>query len=463
MAQQKYQLHLELWKDNQKLSYQDSDIEYKTTLGKIDGQIYYSPPQPGNEVVSILYRPTQTRMPLSWEIVAPTAAVVNNQSDTATTCAVAANPKQEKLKNEENDAALIPSALKSLQCPDTDTVLPQADSSPKETIPVTATTGNYPTPNYLTCETARFSLQVPGDWKTHLSQLSISAVSPSRSSHVRGEVRAASLPCLDFLDADIVRLFLPQKEKLSRRAVRYKEDDIELGGEVVRRVVFDNYPYRGESFWWIFLKKPTDTYLLVLRGNQNFIYGDEKLPHQILQSFRFKKFELPPSGNWQMPQPSVPVSCRYFTISVPATWTILDITGGILKGISKEHQAMVALSNAHHQGRPMTLFLIAHRQQEVNTLDLALLLTIFRHMLIKEDPLKPMEEKEKDIALKHGQAKVLELEMLSSIPQKSWLVVSKHQSIIYGIFIQAPTALWEANAEVVKNILDSFNPVAAEK
>jgi hypothetical protein len=116
----------------------------------------------------------------------------------------------------------------------------------------------------------------------------------------------------------------------------------------------------------------------------------------------------------------------------------------------------VATSKAHHEGKPATLFIMSYQQSEVQSLDISLILILFRQEMVKDRTMKDIGEK--DLEMGHGTAKLVEFEGGQQIKQKMWIVATKHHFTAYGILILAPLPLWEKNPNFAQKILTSFRP-----
>lgn len=306
---------------------------------------------------------------------------------------------------------------------------------------------------YRLLETDRFKMPIPTGWERQNAGIGFMAKGTGKYSDC--SIAATVLPGFDFLDIATMKLLFQQQLDSSHKNVEEtNEDEIDVAGTKALRINFQHYGMAARS-WWVFIKREGASYILIFQGTREF-FDEDKIPDYVLQNFEFKDLALIANQDFRIPDQTKDFDQEGFTISIPATWQVHNISGGLLSSMSKTNEGIAAISEVHENGRALILFILAHRQPEVRNFDLSLLLVLLRQMI--KDAEISVEKEVQDIELSYGQAKLLEIEGGSDIVQRTWLIATKYESTAYGILIRGPVKIWEANPDLPEKILKSFTP-----
>ena len=441
-----------LQKSGQKVAVAAGEYRISCVKGRIaQGNIYQAPDSKGQDTITVMHPASQQRTTLTLMITAPVKLVVDlPKKELLCYERMTVNAKLFKGDSQSQDAVIefqarrgkfVDNVYHAPKEPGQDmiTVIAKA-SGQKQTFPIKIKYSKYRLIN-----TERFSLEVPVQWRVQQSDLGFLAKQNLRQRN-SPEIIATAFPGLDFLDTQTIKLFFQQQQQQSREMEEANEEEIQLNGVTATRVTFENFTGKGKKSWWVLAKKDGAAYILNISGPPASFDAKDGAPRHILASFRFKAVKHTHKAYVKMATAYKSIDHPMFSLNIPEDWDCKNIKNNLLIGIS----------HAQVQGKNATLFIMSYQQGEVQNLDLSLILVLFRQETVKDPTMK--DTGERDLKMKHGDAKLIEFEGGKEVTQRMWIVATKHKFTAYGILILAPLKIWQENSGFAEKIIQSFQP-----
>ena len=303
---------------------------------------------------------------------------------------------------------------------------------------------NYENMKYRTVANQYFSMPVPDTWHVKEKDFGfVAGVYKEERYSGYGAIKALVLSGFKFLEPQTVMVLFQQQGGIERNMEKVGEDQITLNGKKVTRVLFESSDQTQKSLWIIF-KHKGKMYLLTLNGESDFFAGPNSAAKQILDQFKFinrpaKSISLTMANQYkEFDEP-------FFKLKTPKSWksgTIFDV--------------FFASSSAMYKNEKVGLFVFAHRSREIQSMDLSLILLLFRQEIVKDPSMKT--GKEKEITIQGVPAKMVEFSGGKEIKDRMWIIAAKHNFTGYVLVLNGPEAIWDKNPEFAANIIQSFRP-----
>lgn len=431
-------------------------VEYQSQRGKIEKGVYYAPQEPGSDTITMVYAPSrwEKKMEITILPAAPKRNMVEGQETVSQDVMAVETPAKNILPETQSPS----SPEKKLASSDSPVVpeKPQADPAPESEQEKTSVAA-LPTPepqeekhqesDLRWIDTEGFKMQYPEHWAMESIDIGFRVKAPKTSPYPEAEITAAYFRGLDFLDNQTIKSFFrQQKGEGGKELEESAEEEMDLAGTKATKVVLETFSDNTKKAWWILAKANGAIYLFTFTGPTALFEGEKNIPDSMLKTLELKAPQLSSMASLQMNSQSMVCKHPTFEITFPLHWEI--------KQMGKH--LTIASSDVHCQGKPAILFLVSYQQKEIQNLDLALILALFRQETIHDPSLNVVQEK--DITLRHGLAKKVELEGGSSVQQKTWIIATKSRTTAYVMMLVSPLEIWQANPDFAEKILQSFTP-----
>lgn len=100
--------------------------------------------------------------------------------------------------------------------------------------------------------------------------------------------------------------------------------------------------------------------------------------------------------------------------------------------------------------------MLGYRSKEIQSMDLSLILLLFRQEAVKDPTMKVTVEKEITFSSIKGQ--MVEFSGGQNIEQKMWIVATKHNFTGYVFIVRGTMAMWNADPDFALRVLETFTP-----
>ena len=299
---------------------------------------------------------------------------------------------------------------------------------------------------FLTVRTSRFSMPVPSNWHVKNKDMGFLATSlPGKPQLDQGsEIKALALSGFGFLDPQTVMVLFQQQGGIGRNMEKVGEDQINIAGQNVTRVLFESSGQALRRSWWIIFKYRRIMYLLTLSGEEDLFEGSNSTASQLLSEFKLLPLEAKDSSLTMSPE-FRNIDEPFFNLQVPKSWKSDNI-----------FDVFFASSTVAHEGEKIGLFVFAHRSREIQSMDLSLILLLFRQEIVKDPTMVASEEEE--IEIQGIPAKMVEFSGGQESTDRMWIIAIKHNFTGYVIVINGPDQIWKANPQFAEKIKTSFRP-----
>ena len=295
-------------------------------------------------------------------------------------------------------------------------------------------------------ETDHFVAKIPSDWSVFATDMGFIA-NTSQGQYKWGqnvpEIKGLSLAGFDFLNPRTIMVLFQQQGGM-KHMEKIKEDNIELDGFSANRIIFERTTESEYRSWWIIFKREKIVYLFTISGPHSF-FDNSDVPQQALDNFKFKQKEMQEAVRLKMGQEKKLVEEPFFSVKLPQTWRVGSIFG-----------MLFASSQANVDGERIGFFILGYRSREMESIEPALILLLFRQEIVKDPNMQVSGER--DIEFAGTEAKMLEFIGGQNTEKKLWIIAAKHNFTGYAIIFNGPTAIWDANPKFAEKILQSFSP-----
>lgn len=299
---------------------------------------------------------------------------------------------------------------------------------------------------FLSVRTSRFSMPVPSNWYVKNKDMGFLATSlPGKPQLDQGsEIKALALSGFGFLDPQTVMVLFQQQGGIGRNMEKVGEDQINIAGQNVTRVLFESSGQALRRSWWIIFKYRRIMYLLTLSGEEDFFEGSNSTASQLLSEFKLLPLDAKDTSLTMSPE-FRDIDEPFFNLQVPKSWKSDNI-----------FDVFFASSSVAHEGEKIGLFVFAHRSREIQSMDLSLILLLFRQEIVKDPTMIASEEEE--IEIQGIPAKMVEFSGGKESTDRMWIIAIKHNFTGYVVVINGPDQIWKANPQFAEKIKTSFRP-----
>lgn len=291
-------------------------------------------------------------------------------------------------------------------------------------------------------------MPVPSSWNVIDEQMGFIATSYEgqyRPNQPDGsEIKALALSGFNFLEPQTVMVLFQQQGGVGKNMEKVGEDEVSIAGLKVTRILFESNNIPLKKSWWMIFKHERVMYLITISGDEHFFQGKDSDANQIINNFQFIPLGKSPDS-LVMSQKNQIVDEDYFSLSIPDTWKVGNI-----------FQVFFASSDISYEGEKVGLFVFAHRSREIQSMDLSLILLLFRQEIVKDPTMKISDEQE--LSLSGIPAKMVVFSGGQDISNKMWLIAIKHDYTGYVMVVNGPQKIWDENPDFADKIKNSFKP-----
>lgn len=299
---------------------------------------------------------------------------------------------------------------------------------------------------FRTIKTDFFSMPVPSKWNIETIDMGLLATSYEGKFRVNygSEIKALALSGFNFLEPQTVMVLFQQQGGIGKHMQKVGEESITIAGEKVTKMIFESDSQAQRKSWWIIFKKNQVLYLLTISGEKSLFQGNNSKADQMLSFFQFEK-QSTVNTSLKMSEKIEKINKTFFEMELPESWKADDFFG-----------IFFAMSTVSYKGETVGSFLFAHRSREIQSMDLSLILILFRQEIVKDPKMIIGDEQEIEISGIKG--KMIEFTGGKGVPRKMWLIALKHNYTGYVIVINGPQKIWDANPDFAEKIKNSFRP-----
>ncbi|WP_372367466.1 hypothetical protein [Candidatus Uabimicrobium sp. HlEnr_7] len=299
---------------------------------------------------------------------------------------------------------------------------------------------------FLTVRTSRFAMPVPSNWHVKNKDMGFLATSYEGKIQIdRGsEIKALALSGFGFLDPQTVMVLFQQQGGIGRNMEKVGEDQINIADQNVTRVLFESSGQTLRKSWWIIFKYKRIMYLLTLSGEEEFFNGENSPASKLLREFKLLPLDSR-NPSLEMSSEFKNIDEPFFELSVPKSWKSDNI-----------FDVFFASSSVAHEGEKIGLFVFAHRSREIQSMDLSLILLLFRQEIVKDPTMIASEEEE--IEIQGIPAKMVEFSGGKDSTDRMWIIAIKYNFTGYVVVVNGPDQIWKANPKFAEKIKSSFKP-----
>lgn len=284
----------------------------------------------------------------------------------------------------------------------------------------------------ITIDNQLLKITLPYGWDIKESALSLNATTPDNKSLLRVCVLAG----VDFLEPQMVGLFLQYGDKIDIG----EETEIVLGGIPDGVLLtFNKFRLENQKAWWALAKQDGLLYVFSLIGTPDIFENNAK---SILDSLVLKTTAWESVKSTKIEKETRLVEHNTFSIQLPNSWesTVLD------------QSLLFACSPKKYNNKTVSLTILNYSQNVIKDIALDLVLDTFTQGILSDTDLEVGEAE--DITI--GDLEAKQVEMIGENGTKLSLVVTKYDTVAYGIIFSAPEEIYTANPDFLKDTISTF-------